>query len=52
MDCRLVDLPLSIRCIVKDGVIYLNARHPWGTLEKALREAQHLSNKKSATVAT
>ncbi len=53
MECRLVDLPLSTRCIVTDGVIYLNTRHSWAVLEQALEEVQeHLSNKKFASVAT
>ena len=50
MECRLVYLPLSIRYIVKDGVIYLNARHSWATLERALEGIhEHSSNKEIAT---
>lgn len=53
MDCRLVGLPPSIKYIIRGGVVYLNARHSWPTLEQALEEVQeHLSNKKSASVAT
>lgn len=52
MECRLVDLPLSIRYIVKDGVVYLNARHSWATLERVMEGLlKCLSNPEPANAA-
>lgn len=48
MDCRLTELPLPIKHVITDGVIYLNANLPWALLEETLEEILRSSNNISA----